>query len=590
MKKINIFLVIISVLLILPVVALSISANFEEDVTTPESSYSESYLTYHSEFGSPITGHVNYIDKKMVGATTLILEAKLGANPDSILAVSMNDNKTSTMYSSFSYKKALTFGASLAGYTYYDGADQKGTDISTIYNDGISEDTLFYSKTTFKIDIAENGTVDVYAKLTESKEVYLAEGGSEETYNALSADYVKLYTMEECFPEYLIANGYYLTFGVNQKKLVNDVVLHHITVLDAEGGILFADNFTHYGIVNNQQTNGYYAIPSNDLRAQIGTSIIATIGEAYEVPHFNLDRVSRTVYVGQEVDFTPELINFDEKYTVTVTDGEPITLDSSNKYTFTNQGYYKIEYVSDSHITREITVMVVNKSTQPTLELGFDKPLPENRVVSENATVENGVLVLDNGYLLTAGMSEAFILNLKINSISEGADFSIVVGSADGKEYSLKLTAEGVSFYDYDGNETKYPCKDLLTELINSRSVKIRVMLMGQKLTFSAIYENEQKELLGVELFTVEDIVYVGQIGVRVSNGAAVLDSMQFVNLTSVKDDNTTTEAPLPKPDDDDGDNKPSGNPTEPEVKQNIFTIIVAFFRRIFELLFGWLF
>ena len=589
MKKINVLLIIISVLLILPIVAVSISAAFQEDATAPEDSYNESYLTYHSEFGSPITGHVNYIDKKISGASTVLIEAKLGDNPDGVLAISLNENKTSTMYTSFAYKKALTFGASLAGYTYYDGKDQKGTDISAIYNDGISKSTLFYSKTTYRIDIAENGTVDVYAKLTESKDVYLANGGNEATYNALSADYIKLYTMESCFPDYLLANGYYITFGVNQKNLKNDVVLHHITVLDSEGGILFADNFTNYGIINNEQTNGYYAIPSNDLRAQIGTSIIATVGEAYKVPHFNLDRVPRTVYVGEEVDLTPSLVNFDEKYSVTVTDGEPVTLDSSNKYTFTHQGYYNIKYVSVSQISREITLLVVNKSTQPTLELGFDSPVPENRVVMQNATVGNGTLTLNNGYLLTSGMSEAFILNLKINGMTEGTDLSIVIGHEGDKEYSLKLTTEGVSFYDYDGNETKYECKDLVTELINNRTVRIRVMLMGQTLTFSAIYENEQRELLGVELFTIENIAYVGQIGVRAENGEVTLDSLQFVNLTSVKNDNTNTQAPATQPDDGDDLGK-DDNSSNSEPKRNIFTIIIDFFRRIFEFLFGWLF
>ena len=88
-------------------------------------------------------------------------------------------------------------------------------------------------------------------------------------------------------------------------------------------------------------------------------------------------------------------------------------------------------------------------------------------------------------------------------------------------------------------------------------------------------------------MFTIEDIAYVGQVGVRVENGEATLESMQFVNLTSVKDDNTTTEAPLPTPDDG---NEPTVKPTEPVEKKNIFTIIIDFFRRIFEFLFGWLF
>lgn len=580
MKKSKLLLTIISILLVLSVM-------LPMTVSAAEDTYSESYLTYRSGMGSQITNHVNYVDKMISGASSIVIEAKLGENPDSVLAVALGDNKTTTMYSKFSVCKAITFGSYLKGYTYFDSSDKFGSNISEIYNDGISEKTLFYSKTTYKIDISKNGTVDVYAKLTETKEQFLADGGTEETYNLLSRDFIKLYSLENFYSESFLNSGYYVAFNVKHKILTEDVVLYHLTILDGEGGILFADNFTHYGLEGTNPTNGYYAIPSNDLRAQIGTSIVTTIGDEYIVPQFNLDSIPRTVDAGATVDLTPEMVNFNDTYSVTVTKGDATVLDDTNKFTFTEQGYYTVEYQSAGGVYRKMTVLAINASTQPTVELRFDNESIGDRMVGTNYSVENGFLNINNGSFMTKGMSEAFIYTIKVSSLSEGADLSIVFGKDGDKCYSLKLTKEGVSFYDYEGQETKYECKDLVTELLNNRPVKIRVTLMGQKLSFSATFENEQRELLGVELFTIEDIVYVGQIGVEVSNGSASIDSMQFVNLTSVKNDNTTTEVPE-KPVEDSTPETPD-KPDEDNGKVGFFEMIANFFRRIFNFLFGWM-
>ena len=580
MKKSKLLLTIISILLVLSVM-------LPMTVSAAEDTYSESYLTYHSGMGSQITNHVNYVDKMISGASSIVIEAKLGENPDSVLAIALGDNKSTTMYSQFSVRKAITFGSSLKGYTYYDSNDKFGSSISEIYNDGISEKTLFYSKTTYKIDISKDGTVDVYAKLTETKEQFLADGGTEETYNLLSEDFIKLYSLENFYSESFLNSGYYVAFNVKHKILTEDVVLYHLTILDGEGGILFADNFTHYGLEGTNPTNGYYAIPSNDLRAQVGTSIVTTVGEAYIVPQFNLDGIPRTVDAGATIDLTPQMVNFNDTYSVTVTKGDATVLDDTNKFTFAEQGYYTVEYQSAGGVYRKMTVLAINASTQPTVELRFDSESIGDRMVGTNYSVENGLLNINNGSFMTKGMSEAFIYTIKVNSLSEGADLSIVFGKDGDKCYSLKLTTEGVSFYDYEGQETKYECKDLVTELLNNRPVKIRVTLMGQKLSFSATFENEQKELLGVELFTIEDIVYVGQIGVEVANGSASIDSMQFVNLTSVKNDNTTTEVPE-KPAEDSAPETPE-EPGEDDGKVGFFEMIANFFRRIFNFLFGWM-
>ena len=580
MKKSKLLLTIISILLVFSVM-------IPMTVSAAEDTYSESYLTYHSGMGSQITHHVNYADKIISGASSIVIEAKLGENPDSVLAVALGDNKTTTMYSQFSVRKAITFGSSLKGYTYFDSNDKFGSSISEIYNDGISEKTLFYSKTTYKIDISKNGTVDVYAKLTETKEQFLADGGTEETYNLLSKDFIKLYSLENFYTESFLNSGYYVAFNVKHKILTEDVVLYHLTVLDGEGGILFADNFTHYGLEGTNPTNGYYAIPSNDLRAQVGTSIITTVGDEYIVPQFNLDSIPRTVDTGATVDLTPEMVNFNDTYSVTVTKGDATVLDSTNKFTFAEQGYYTVEYQSVGGVYRKMTVLAINASTQPTVELRNDNESIGERMVGTNYSIENGFLNINNGSFVTKGMSEAFIYTIKVSSLSEGADFSIVLGKDGDKCYSLKLTKEGVSFYDYEGQETKYECKDLVTELLNNRPVKIRVTLMGQKLSFSATFENEQKELLGVELFTVEDVVYVGQVGVEVANGSASIDSMQFVNLTSVKNDNTTTEVPE-TPVEDPTPEAPK-EPDEDNGKVGFFEMIANFFRRIFNFLFGWM-
>ena len=581
MKKSKLLLTIISVLLVFSLV-------LPMTVSAAEDSYAESYLTYLHGQGSQITNHVSYVDKMISGASSIVLEAKLGENPDSVLAIALGDNKSTTMYSQFSIRKAITFGSSLKGYTYFDSNDKFGSSISEIYNDGISEKTLFYSKTTYKIDISKDGTVDVYAKLTEAKEKFLADGGSEETYNILSGDFIKLYSLENFYSESFLNSGYYVAFNVKHKILTDDVVLYHLTLLDNEGGILFADNFTHYGLEKDNPTNGYYAIPSNDLRAQIGTSIITTVGDEYIVPQFNLDSIPRTVDVGTTVDLTPEMINFNDTYSITVTKDDSTVLDSTNQFTFAEQGYYTVEYKSVGGVYRKIRILAVNASTQPTVELRFDSESIGDRMVGTNCSVENGFLNLNNGSFMTKGMSEAFIYTIKVSSLSEGADLSIVFGKDGDKCYSLKLTKEGVSFYDYEGQETKYECKDLVTELLNNRPVKIRVTLMGQKLSFSAIMENEQNELLGVELFTIDNIVYVGQIGVEVANGSASIDSMQFVNLTSVKNDNTTTEVPETPEEDDTTPDDPE-EPGEDDTKLGFFERIANFFRRIFNFLFGWM-
>ena len=580
MKKSKLLLTIISVLLVLSVM-------LPMTVSAAENTYSESYLTYRSGMGSQLTNHVNYVDKMVSGASSVVIEAKLGENPNSVLAIALGDNNSTTMYSQFSVRKAITFGAYTNGYTYFDGTDKFGSSTADIYNDGISEKTLFYSKTTYKIDISKNGTVDVYAKLTETKEQFLADGGTEETYNLLSKDFIKLYSLENFYTESFLNSGYYVAFNVKHKILTEDVVLYHLTVLDGEGGILFADNFTHYGLQGTVSSNGYYAIPSTDLRAQVGTSIVTTVGDEYIVPQFNLDGISRTVNAGATVDLTPKMVNFNDTYSVTVTKGESTVLGADNKFTFAEQGYYTVEYQSAGGVYRKMTILAINASTQPTVELRFDSESIGDRMVGTNYSISGGLLNLNNGSFMTKGMSEAFIYTIKVNSLSEGADFSIIIGKDGDKCYSLKLTTDGVSFYDYDGKETKYECKDLVTELVNNRPVKIRVTLMGQKLTFSATFENEQRELLGVELFTIEDIVYVGQIGVEVANGSASIDSMQFVNLTGVKNDNTTTV--VPETPADDTDVETPEEPADDDGKVGFFEMIANFFRRIFNFLFGWM-
>ena len=61
--------------------------------------------------------------------------------------------------------------------------------------------------------------------------------------------------------------------------------------------------------------------------------------------------------------------------------------------------------------------------------------------------------------------------------------------------------------------------------------------------------------MLNKAIITINDIVYVGQAGVEVLSGEANISMFQFVNMTSVKDDNTNTIAP---------DLKPTEQPSEP--------------------------
>ena len=539
---------------------------YATDSVVVDEGYAESYLTFHHEIDSAITAHANYIEQKFVGQSTIIFEAEFGVTNRYVMSIFLNDSNTATMLSQTTYKKAILFGSCLGGYQYYDNGECNGSDISTIYNDQISDSTLFYAKTTFKITVSESGSVTVYAKLTESLETYLALGGNETTHAQLSSDFIELYTLEDFYSPELINNGYYIGFNVNMGKLLdNDMILYHLEVYDMENGLLFADNFSKFELAGSSDNNGTYVIPSNVVRGELGKSIVLTKGEAYLVPHFDISHINRVVSVGEAVDLQANLVNLSGDYTLTVTkDGEAVLPSEGMKYIFAEQGIYQLTYTLGD-IVRTATIKAINKSTQPTVELNFSKEWNNERIDSKNSSIVDGQLkVADGGYFLTKGFSEGFILNLKLTALSDNAIFKIIVGKSGVNSYVLTLTETGIKFIDYEGNEVNYECENVLAKLSDDTAIYLRIQLLGGKLSYAAIANGESKELLNFSLVEIAGIDYVGQVGVEVTGGEASLALFQFVNMTSVKEDNTNVIAPPLKEDNKEEETKPS-DPTEPE-------------------------
>ena len=325
------------------------SEQYTDDVIVAEDGYEESYLTFHHEISSQITAETSYIDTKFSGETSIVLETKLGVTSRYAIAVVLADSTSTSQFTKTTYGKAVLLGSYKGGYLYYDaanGGEVSCVDIKDKYNDGISADTLFYSKTSFKLVISKNGNIDVYAKLTESLDVFLKDGGNAETHEKLSKEYIHLYTLESFYPASFIENGYYVGINVNMGKLpTNDIILHHVEVLDYDSEVLFADNFSHFELQGTEISNGYYSIPSNTVRQEYGKSIVLTKGEEYVVPRFDLNNIKRSVTVGETLDLTPELINLEGEYTITVKcEDEEISPVQGNEYKFEKQGIYNVLY------------------------------------------------------------------------------------------------------------------------------------------------------------------------------------------------------------------------------------------------------
>ena len=548
-KKILILLVMLSTCLLFFAKEVYATSEYTTDEVVVEDGYDESYLTFHHEVDSQIKAHTSYIDTKFSGGTTIVVEAKFGVTPKYVMALVLSNDANASQFTEAKQGndtgKAVLFGSYKGGYVYFQSKSEvTGADISSKYNDGINPNTLFYSKTSYKIIINENGNIDVYAKLTESLATFLSDGGNESTHQKLSSDYIHLYTLESFYSASFIENGYYIGFNVNMGKLAeNDVILHHLEVYDSENEILFADNFSHFELVQNDNTNGYYSIPSNVVRQEYGKSIVLTKGKEYTIPHFDVNNISRSVNVGDTLDLTPTLIGLEGNYTITVNYGDEVVQPiEGNKYNFDNQGVYKVLYSLGS-INRELFIKAIHKSTQPNLELNFSKELVRDKVDTNSTIVDGKLKLSDGGYFYTKGRSEGFILNLKLDSLTDSANLSIVVGKDGNNKYSLKLTENGIMFIDYFGKETLYECENIISKMSNE-AIYIRVTLLGGVLSYAAISESQPKELLNVNLVTISDILFVGQVGLEVSDGDVNASIFQFVNLTDVKNDNTVTVVP----------------------------------------------
>ena len=524
---------------------------------TVREKYTESYLTVKQDASAELTSQLAYVDLKLYGAVTAEIEVSLGNAGGGILNAGFFADKTATSFGSGTKEKVLRIGASKNGLEYVSaGADATTEPIASHYNDGVSENTLFYSKTSFKLELSEDGTLKVYAKLIEEEPFFL---GDSETYRALSADYILLYTFHDWADEEFTEGGFYFGFGFTTKNLTDDVTLWRLALSDEDGAILFGDNFYHFTLASTA-TNGYYQIASPAVRNAVGTRLVRAEGSEWLYPYIDTSSVAASVYVGDAVDLSPKLVNMEEdtEYAVSVANaaGEQIAAGEDGKYTFSEQGRYTVRYTAGD-VGRKTYITVKNASTQPTVELDFSAAWREDRIESANAALSEGALTLagsvdSEAYFVTAGNSELFIFTVKILSAQNGA--AVVFGRTASGAYSFSFYEGGVAFTDYTGTRTEFATeRDFYGALSEGKYVICRIEVMSGRAVFSAIMEGEPSELIETPLAEVNTVEYVGQVGVT-SEGNAVIDDFKFVNLTSVPNDNTVTQAP-PEEEDGGGDN-----------------------------------
>lgn len=537
----------------------------DELEVTVRPAYTESYLTVKKDAGPELTSQLAYVDMKFEGAVTVEIEASFGNAGEGVLNVGFFATNANTTFGSATAESVLRLGASKSGLGYVQGGTEKKTaSIAELYDDGVSDATLFYSKTSFRLELGADGSLKVYAKLIEEEAFYL---GDSRTYSELSADYVLLYTFDDWASAEFIEQGFYFGFGFATANLVDDVYIWRLSVANEDGAILFGDNFTDFAL-GSGASNGSYYIASSTLRNAIGTRLVRTEGSEWLFPYIDTSAVATVVYTGVEVDLTARLVNADTvACTVVVTDaaGETVQAGQDGKYSFDTQGRYTVRYTAGD-VGKKIYLTVKNASDQPTVELDFSSAWKQERIESQNAAISEGELVLngspeEEAYFITKGNSEIFILTVKF--VAAEGEPSIVFGKTEEGRYSFTLTEDGVVFTDYEGVTTLFESdRDFYGALSEGKYVVCRAEVMSGTANFSAVIEGEPDELIESPVATVGSVAFVGQVGI--SCGANMTaDDFRFVNLTSVPNDNTVTEVPPEEKDEDKEDNEGENDPDD---------------------------
>ncbi len=526
--------------------------NFIASAETP----TESALTFKKDGATTLTSQMSYVNKQIDEAVFVDIEMTLGETKERVLGFGFYEDKANSLCNGSNF---VSFGASKQGIAYFkDNTNQFSDSVEALYDDGIIDGCLFGARTTFRLALSKDGDLAVSAKLTETKEAYLAKGGEEATYETLSQDFVSLVSFEGFYATDFVENGCYLGFYFASERMgAGDVTLHKIVISDSNGNVMFGDNFYYYA-KDGASKNEHYSILSTTVKNAIadGTLTVTRVNP-YEYLYIDLTNVSKEVYKGKEYELAPKH-NYGDDATVsiTVTDplGTPTVLSGTTKYTYASVVVYQITYSVDE-ATKTIDVKCKYPSTQPTVETDFSAAWREDRIESVGASLENGCLQLTPSgetpaSFMTKGYSEAFLCTFSVKSAS---DLSIVFGRTELGEYRFTFTPSGVTYTDENGRETAYELSTDYLASLSEGEVTVRLEKLGNTVKLSAKTSADAAEKLNAVLLSVDGVDCVGQVGFEVREGAATFGKFQFVNLTTLVNDNTTTVAPEATPPAQDG-------------------------------------
>lgn len=289
-----------------------------------------------------------------------------------------------------------------------------------------------------------------------------------------------------------------------------------------------------------------------NARAETTAQTVALNEIGKESPNNKRGNAMKAVYKDKEYDLAAEhVLGGETEVVIEVVDssGVQTRLTGTTKYTFKSTGIYRVVYTVGER-KESIELKCVNVSSQPTYETDFSSLWSEARIQSANAALENGQLKLtatseNPAFFMTKGYSENFICTFTVKSAS---GLSVVFGRTETEEYRFKFTGSGVDYIDEKGSETSYAlATNYLASAMNGE-ITVRLEKAGSTVKLSAKTSEEAFEKLNQVLISVDDITCVGQSGFEITEGSAYFGKFQFVNLTTLVNDNTTTVAPDPKP------------------------------------------
>lgn len=522
----------------------------------------EGSMTLKKSGATPLASQLSYVDTLITSASSVEIEMRLGQTGERVFGVGFFSENTSTVYDSAN--KLIQFGACTDGLTYYENGVQVTSSISDIYNDTIYTDCLFGARTTFRLELDADGSLTVSAKLTEPEDSFLSLGGSSETYQKLSAEFTVLHEFENFYGSEFVGQGCYVGFYFNKNNMVGEeVTLYSIVLKDSENNIFFGDNFYYFAKDDNYD-NGYYRIMSGTVRAALsdGTLAVTRVNE-FVYPYIDVSGIPQEVYIGEVYDISADFPNYGESavktLSITLPDGQTETPAETEAYTFEQNELYTLKYGCDD-ATKTVEVYSKYKSTQPTYVTDFSSPWNEERVETAGAAIVNSQLVLNAqqnnpALFLTKGYSETFILTFSLCSLS-GTDgtFSAVFGRVGNSAYRFTFTDTEIIYTDNEGNRTPFAVSQNYIDAIGDQEnpLIVRLEKIGDTVTIAAIAGEEPAEKLNIALASVSGVKnVVGQAGIEVTgtDASAAVGKFQFVNMTTVVNDNTTVEAPEVTPD-----------------------------------------